>query len=215
MSLSRLVDGVSLVLDASSGLNLLGTGCAAEILRVLPHELVVTEGAFNEIERDPLSGAPGSVVLEQLMAAGLVSVVRLSEPAYNRYLSLVGAPSPDGLDDGEAATVAHAVDVGAVPVLDERKATRIAGFLCPLTPVCSLDLIAHPFMLEQLGETAVANAVYSALLHARMRVPEAFRPWVLSLVGAERLTACSSIPKRWLKAAALGNGVVLAADDHE
>lgn len=199
MSLSRLVDGVSLVLDASSGLNLLGTGCAAEILRVLPHELVITEGAFGEVERDPLTGGPGSVVLEQLIAAGLLRVVRLSEPAYDRYLSLAGGPSPDGLDDGEAATVAHAIDVGAAPVLDERKATRIAGFLCASTPVCTLDLIAHSLVLKQLGEAAVANAVYSALLHARMRVQPLFRSWVVSLIGAERLRGCASFPRRWLE----------------
>lgn len=150
MSLSRLVNGASLVLDASSGLNLLGTGCAAEILRALPHEVVVTDKALYEIERDPLTGTPGSFVMEQLRAAGLLRVVNLSEPAYACYLSLVGAPSPDGLDDGEAATVAHAIDVGAAPVLDERKATRIAGSLCSSTPVCTLDLIAHSFVMKTI-----------------------------------------------------------------
>lgn len=206
MSPSRLVDGSPLVLDASACLNLLGTGRAAELLRILPNEAAITETAAGEIGRDPLRDAPGSVALGELAATGLLRAVPLSAAAYNHYLSLVGAPSPDGLDDGEAATVAHAADTGAVPVIDEKKATRIAGPLCLLAPVCTLDLLSHPLVLAELGEAGAADAVHSALLRARMRVPESFRSWTVRLIGAERLRACSSIPKRWLEAPAAEGG---------
>lgn len=198
MGPSRLVDGTTLVLDASSGLNLLGTGRAAEVLCALPHEVLVTDKAAAEIGRDPITGASGAVALSGLAAQGLVRIVPLSNPAYDIYLRLVAAPSPDGLDDGEAATLAHAADMGAVPVLDERKATRIAGGLPVAAPVCSLDLLSHPALAGALGAAGLADAVHSALRHANMRVPDGFRPWVLGMIGPERLRVCSSIPKRWL-----------------
>ena len=198
MGPSRLVDGTALVLDASSGLNLLGTGRAAEVLRALPHEVLVTDKAAAEIGRDPITGTPGAVVLSGLATEGLIRLVPLSDPAYDTYLRLVAAPSPDGLDDGEAATLAHAADAGAVPVLDERKATRIAAGLRVAPPVCSLDLLSHPALAGALGASGLADAVHSALHHAKMRVPEGFRSWVLGMIDAERLRGCSSIPKRWL-----------------
>lgn len=198
MGPSRLVNGAALVLDASSGLNLLGTGRAAEILRALPHEVFVADKAAAEIGRDPITGAPGAVALDRLATQGLIRVVSLSDPAYDTYLRLVAAASPDGLDDGEAATLAHAADAGAVPVLDERKATRVAAGLRAASPVCSLDLLSHPALAGAIGVAGLADAVHSALRHARMRVPEGFRPWVLGLIDAERLRGCSSIPKRWL-----------------
>lgn len=202
MGPSRLVDGTALVLDASSGLNLLGTGRAAEVLRALPHEVLVAEKAAAEIGRDPITGAPGTVALDRLAAEGLIRVVPLSDPAYETYLRLVAAPSPDGLDDGEAATLAHAADAGAVPVFDERKATRIAAGLPVAPPVCSLDLLSHPALAAALGAAGLADAVHSALHHAKMRVPEGFRPWVLGMIDAERLRGCSSVPRRWLSGGA-------------
>ena len=198
MGPSRLVDGGALVLDASSGLNLLGTARAADILRVLPYEILVVDKAAAEIGRDPITGAPGAAALDRLAAQRLIRIVSLSDPAYDTYLGLVAAPSPEGLDDGEAATLAHAMDIGAVPVLDERKATRIAAGLRVASPVCSLDILSHPAPAGALGAASLANAVYSALHHAKMRVPENFRHWVLGMIDTERLRGCSSIPKRWL-----------------
>ena len=201
MGPSCLVDGdSSLVLDASSGLNLLGTGCAADVLRVLRRDAVITAQAADEVGRDPLTNEPGRDALERLASAGLLRVVRLSIPAYEHYLALVSAPSPDGLDDGEAATVAHAAEVQGIPVLDERKDTRIASPLCAQAPACTLDLLSHWLVLDLMGTAAVADAVHSALLHARMRVPVFFRPWVIQLLGVDRLRMCSSIPQRWLRA---------------
>ena len=202
MGSSRLVDGDGLVLDASSGLNLLGTACAAEVLRALPHTVFIADKAAAEVGRDPVTGAPGADALSRLAAQKLIRIVSLSDLAYETYLRLVAVPSPDSLDDGEAATLAHAIDTGVVPVLDERKATRIAAGLRVASPVCSLDLLSHPALALALGAAGVADAVHSALRYARMRVPEDFRPWVLGMIDAERLRTCSSIPKRWLSSRA-------------
>lgn len=200
---SRLADGdAPLVLDASSGLNLLGTGRAAAILRVFRRKFLITAQAAGEVDRDPLTNGSGQAALERLFGAGLLYPAQLSMPGYEHYLALVSAPSPGGLDDGEASTVAHAAEIGGIPVLDERKGTRLASPLCAQAPACTLDILSHTLVLNQLGESDVAEAVHSALLHARMRVPAFFRPWVMQLLGPDRLLSCSSIPRRWLTAQA-------------
>jgi predicted nucleic acid-binding protein len=199
LSPSRLADSTSpLVLDASSGLNLLATGQAAAVLQALRRELVITVQAAKEVTRDPLTGAPAQAALERLAKDRLLCSVRLSPKAYECFLGLVSVPSSDALDDGEAATLAHAAEVGGIPVLDERKATRLALPLCAEAPVCTLDILSHQSVIDMLGITSVTDAIYSALFHARMRIPETFRPWVIQLVGTDRLRGCSSVPQRWL-----------------
>jgi len=60
------------------------------------------------------------------MRSGLISLVQLSASGFEVFLELTGAILPDDLGDGEAATTAQSFDIGAIPVVDERKATRIA-----------------------------------------------------------------------------------------
>jgi len=200
LSPSRLVDGAEpLILDASSALNLLGSGRAADILRALGRGAVMLEEAAEEVHRDPLGGGPGAAAIGALAGAGLLRVAPLSPAGYAVFVGLVAAAPPDGLDDGEAATAAHAADGGGVPVLDEKKGTRIASALPAPAPVCTLDLLSHPRVAAALRGGELADAVHSALLHARMRVPAPFRPWVLGLVGAARLRGCASVPRRWFE----------------
>lgn len=197
---SRLLDGgAALVLDASTALNLLGSGRVADVLRITGRAAVIVEEAAREVERDPLGGGPGAAAIEALVVARVLHVVSLSSAACGLFTDLIAAPSPDGLDDGEAATIAHALDTGGIPVLDEKKATRIAATLPEFAPICTLDLLSHPGVGAALGPAGLADAVHSAIRHARMRVHPLFRPWVVNLVGAERLRGCASFPQRWLE----------------
>lgn len=126
-------------------------------------------------------------------AAGVLEVVSLSAAAYEAFTNLIATPSPDGLDDGEAATLALAQDYDLTAVLDERKAERIARALMPSRPpLCTIDLLSHPSIAMDVGETLLSEMVYSALMYARMRVPAMFRTWVLERVGENRIGQCSS-----------------------
>jgi len=196
---SRLPDGqTALVLDASATLNLLGTSRASDVLRVLGREARLVEEAAGEVKRDPFGGT-GSAAIGALVSARLLHIVSLPPAGYDLFISLVAAPSPDGLDDGEAATIAYAADAGGIPLLDEKKATRIAAALSVSAPLCTLDLLSHPNVAGALGTEELATAVYSALRHARMRIPLLFRPWVVSLVGVGRLRECATFSRRWLE----------------
>jgi predicted nucleic acid-binding protein len=117
----------TLVLDASVVINLLGSGRPADVLRLLGRQTVVEERALAEVRRDPSNGRPAQEALNALQMAGLIRCERLSRQGYPSFLALTGAAPPDDLDDGEAATIAHADDIAATPVLDDKKAARICA----------------------------------------------------------------------------------------
>lgn len=201
MSPSRLTDrDEALVLDASTILNLLGTSHAGAILHLVRRDVVMVDQAADEVLRDPWTNASGQAAVAAFETAGLLRKMSLSDTGYATYLSLVGAAEPsDSLDDGEAATVAHALDTDATALLDERKATRIAQVLMPSRPaLCTLDLLSCPIVAAEFGAARMTELVLSALLRARMRVPAPFRAWVIETVGLERLRGCASIPRSWL-----------------
>jgi len=182
-----------LVLDASVALNLLCTGQAARLLQTLGRKIVMDEQAIKEIIYDPSNGAPGEHAIATLATAGLIKRHRLTTPAYELFLELTGAAPPDDLGDGEAATIATATHANAIPVIDERKARRIVSTRTPGTTVLhTIDLLACPAVVSAFA-AELGDIVYGALRHARMRVPEDCRTWVLNVVGLERAKECPSL----------------------
>lgn len=200
-SLSRLTEQHrTLVLDASVALNLLGSGRPDDILRLLGRQVVMEQRAVSEVQRDPFNGRPGRASLDALQAAGLLDYADLSEAGFQTFLSLTGASPYDDLDDGEAATIAHAEDIGAVPVLDDKKAIRIYATRRPnAASLTTLDLLSSPEILSGLPESEVADLVFTTLHKARMRVVPAFRDWVVALIGAERAEMCPSLGRSSLR----------------
>ena len=139
---------------------------------------------MTEVRRDPRDGSDGVALMRKLTGDGVLRMTRLDEAQNEHFFRLVGAPVPDDLGDGEAATIASAVGLGAV-VLDERKARRIiARDLPSLTAYCSLDLLCAEQVYAALGAEAVLEAMRCALRDGRMRVPVDWRPFVTPLVGA-------------------------------
>jgi predicted nucleic acid-binding protein len=109
---------------------------------------------------------------------------------------LVVGPAVETVDDGEAATIAYAVESDAVAILDDRKAIRICATRYPQVPLGStVDLFSHPSVIGALGKTSLADAVFAALQQARMRVLPHHMDWVIALIGQERARMCPSLPK--------------------
>jgi len=182
-----------LVLDASVVLNLLGTGQAARLLQALGRKIVMDEHAIKEIIYDPFNGAPGEPAIAALATAGLIKRHRLTTLAYELFLELTGAEPPDDLGDGEAATIATAEHAHAIPVIDERKARRIVLARTPdATVLHTIDLLACPAVVNAFA-SELGDIVYGALRHARMRVPQDCRTWVMNLIGLERAKECPSL----------------------
>ncbi len=184
-----------LVADASAIINLNATGCALEILMALPNPVAVTDVIPAELETGRRRGRRDADLLQELVTAGVVSVVTFNEAAMWHFERLVVGPAAMTLDDGEAATIAYAAANGSVPIVDERKAKRICSEYYPSLPqACSTDLFAHGDVLSTLGRPRLALAVINALQIARMRVLPHHREWVLDLVGPDQAALCSSLP---------------------
>src|ERR1700691_363560 len=183
-----------LVIDASVAINLLGTGRPADLLRALNRRVIIDEVALREVTSDPFIKLPGHEAIGALMRSSLISPVQLSASAFEVFLELTGAAPPDDLGNGEAATIAQCFDIGAVPVIDERKATRISLSLRPRHPILhTIDILASSAVAAALSRQELADLVYAALFHARMRVPAPCRDWVCAMIGPERTGRCPSL----------------------
>jgi len=183
-----------LVVDASVMINLLGTGRCADVLRIVSRKVLIDELAWQEVTSDPFSKDSGQKAMQSLVESALVEQVRLSDSAFERFLSLTGATPPDDLGDGEAATIAQALDLRAVPIIDERKATRIALSIEPSRPVLhTIDILGCSEVADALTERELGDLIYCALVYARMRVAAPCREWVSALIGPERVKDCPSL----------------------
>lgn len=195
-SLTCLTDpAVLVVADASVIINLNATGYAADIIRALPNRLAITDVVPGELETGRPRGRQDADRLNDLMASGLLDTVKLDDEAEQHFENLVIGPAAQTLDDGEAATIAYAVTHNALALVDERKANRIcAERFSALRVGCTVDVFAHHKVRERLGQEVLAMAVFNALNQGRMRVLPRHVEWVVSLIGTERATLCTSLP---------------------
>lgn len=191
-----LPDSELLVMDTSVVINLNATGSAREILSALSYRVFVVDVAVNELEYGRSKGRNDAAMLADLANAGTVTIASLSDLAFPHFESLVVGASAATLDDGEAATIAYAVDAKACAIIDERKANRLCSERFPYLKLgCTVDLLSHRNVQQALGLSRLADALYNALFFARMQVPPQHMNWVVNLIGNERATACSCLPQ--------------------
>jgi predicted nucleic acid-binding protein len=187
---------VPLVADASAVINLLATGCATTIISAVPNRIVVVDVIPAELETGRARGRTDSVRLAELAGAGLIEIVTLGEIASQHFEELVVGPAAATLDDGEAATIAYAVEHTGTPVLDERKATRMCATRFPTLRLAStVDILLHPEVQRRHGREKLGDAVFNALREARMKVFPHHLEEVIRLIGHERASLCQSLPR--------------------
>ncbi|MEQ1708953.1 MAG: hypothetical protein ABL864_11560 [Terricaulis sp.] len=191
-----IIDGASpLCIDASVAINLNATLLAERILIALPMPVLITRSALGELRVDHKNGRDDAALTSRLIGNGSLGEAVFNEDAEGHFLRLTVGDAAETLDDGEAATIAHAASTGAISVLDERKATLLCARLFPrVRVVSSLDVLAHPAVEGFLGAKVLGDAVFAALNGARMRVPPPHIDWSERVVGAARLETCESIP---------------------
>lgn len=197
-SSSFLIDARTLlVADASVVINLNATGCALEIIRALPNGLLVTQNAFTELELGARKGHEDHAKLKVLIDERVVRLASLNDHGNRIYASLVEGSALRTLDDGEAATIGHACEAGAVALIDEKKAQTICAANFPQVIVRStVDLLIHDLIAATLGQRAQAEAIVNALRSARMRVPPHHIETIVKLIGEDMAVNCTSLPKR-------------------
>jgi len=185
-----------LVVDASVAINLNATGCALDIIRAQPGQLVITETALAELAAGMRHGYLDFEKFQALIISEAVRVVQLGDGGNQVYESLVDGTAPCTLDDGEAATIAYAHESGAVALIDEKKAQSICLVDFPALKVKStVDLLTHDLVARTLGKTALTLAIMNALRYARMRVAPHQIDMIVGLIGEEAALTCTSLPR--------------------
>jgi predicted nucleic acid-binding protein len=184
-----------LVADASIVINLNASGRASEIIAALPHRVAVTDNAVTELEAGERNGYRDAGQLRQLIDTGHMERVKIGGIGAPIYESLIDGSARLTLDDGEAATIACAVELGGFALLDERKARSLcAASFGSLPLACSAELLMHPAVATALASAHIATVV-RALQVGRMRVPPEFVSEIARLIGPEHAGFCMSLPK--------------------
>ena len=143
-----------IVADASVLINLNATRFAASILEAMPNRFAVVEEVALELEKGRQSGRNDADFLSAVVGAGHVDIVRLGNPGVQHFTSLVPGSAAETLDDGEAATIAYALEQGATALIDERKANRICEERYgALATGCTIDVLAHNAVQAASGRT--------------------------------------------------------------
>jgi predicted nucleic acid-binding protein len=100
------------------------------------------------------------------------------------------------LDDGEAATIGYACEIGGIALTDERKARSICASDFPdLVVASTVDLLTHDTVRNVLGHQGHIDAIMKALRNARMRVPPHQVGMVVEIIGEETAATCNSLSK--------------------
>src|SRR6202162_5744513 len=109
---ARCVDRVltTLVVDASVVINLNASGSAAEVLRAVPNPVLVVGVVIDELRVPTQSRRNDAGLLARLVGEGLIAEVSIEDLKQDHFERLVLGDDADTLDDGEAATIAYAVE---------------------------------------------------------------------------------------------------------
>ena len=195
-SLSSLTDAQALlVVDASTIISVNATGCAKRVIKALPNRVAVVDIVAGELEEGRQRKRQDADLLKKLVHARHVEIVRLDDAAGQYFEQLVVGAAQMTLDDGEAATIAYAVANNGIALIDEKKANRICAQRFPeLRLAYTVDIFMHPDVQSALGREVLADTVFNALCHGRMRVFPHHVDWVVGLIGAERARMCTSLP---------------------
>lgn len=194
-SFSSSIHPVPHVLDTSVAINLEASGVGDSLLSALSRPVIIVDIIPGELDGGRGHGVKVQQALATWQREGLVTVNRLSSGGFDIYETLIFGDGPSTLDDGEAATIAHAIDMGAVAVIDEAKARRISADRYPaLQLASSVDLMLDTLVISALGSDAISEALFNALFRARMRVPPERLSEVVDLLGKDRAALCHSLP---------------------
>lgn len=185
-----------LVADASVVINLNATGCARAIVTAFPNRWAVTANALTELVGGMRNGHDDARALQALIDTGVIDLVTLGDTAGNVYETLIDGSALRTLDDGEAATIGYAHDVGGIALIDERKAMNLCADIFPDLPVVpTVQLLLHEAVVRALGPQGHVNAVLAALQKARMRVPPDQISRIVAVIGERSAASCLSLPK--------------------
>ena len=187
---------VPIVADTSVFINLNATGHAIEILDAIPNVFYLTEDVLSELREGERRGHAYSGAIDQIVDHARVERPQLGDRATECFRSLVDGPTVETVDDGEAATIACAIERGGVALIDDGKARRICADRFPeLLTAYTVDLLLHRSVQSGFPRDKLALSVFNALRDGRMRVPMGYAKSIIDLVGLTRAAQCSTLAR--------------------
>lgn len=185
-----------LVADTSVVINLIATGFASSIIQALQQPLVVLDTVSAELDAGRGRGRTDSDRFNELVMEEVVRIVSLGDVGLQHFSELVAGYTSETLDDGEAATIAYAIEKSGIAFIDERKALRICSERYQSLRVgCTVDLLTHREVRARLSKEVLADATFNALQKGRMSVLPRHFTQVIGLIGKERAALCDSLPR--------------------
>lgn len=158
------------ILDASVIINLNASKRGPQVLKATGFKFVVTDLVLEELLDGASTGRADSDELIRWTKTGLVEKIAMSRASEEYFEQLVSGDSASTLDDGEASTIAVAIALAGVAVVDEAKANRICANVFPKLLLSSTtDLLLHEAVEVAVGRGAVDELIYQALRGARMQ----------------------------------------------
>lgn len=185
-------------LDTSVLINLESSGCGERIFSIFPSDVFVAPAVENDLIRGLDRGHHHAMLLEQLLSKNRVQRYDLKELGSRLFEELVTGSAAQSLDDGEAATIACAIESGGYAVIDEQKARRICRERFQNLKVLSTtEIILCCECEDLLGKAKQIDCLHLALTRGRMNVPPNLHERVVELLGAERASKCTSLPSKY------------------
>jgi predicted nucleic acid-binding protein len=184
------------VADASVVINLNATGWARAIITAFPNRWAVTFNAFAELVSGTRNGYDDARAVQTLIEAGVIDLVGLGDIGGEVYETLIDGSALRTLDDGEAATIGYAIEVGGTALIDERKAINLCGEIFPrLQVITTVQILLHEFVVDRLAPRSHFDAIMGSLQKARMRVPPDQIGRIVGVIGEENAASCLSLPR--------------------
>ncbi len=180
--------GHVLVLDACTVINLAAAGKMDVVRMALGCEFRVVRTAYEEAELDPGSGLRHTNHLQPLVDAGVLVVVDLDD---DEQALLVEVAAEVG--DGEAATIAHALNVGGVLVTDDGLAAEVWRSRTDAHTLSTIELLRKSPVEATLGLDDLRVCTLQALMVGRMRAFQRDEAWLEALLLPEQLVSCRSL----------------------
>lgn len=173
-----------LVADTSVLINLIATGCTAEIFARLPCNFAVPRNVYSELENGTAKGHSNAEAINELFRLRHAQMLDLGPVGFSVYEKLIRGTTIGTLDDGEAAVIGMAIEKSGTALIDERKAKKLCAKSYPDLPIINtVEFLLSSNVKEILDIRRQAKAIRYAIKFARMHVPESYRDQVSYLLG--------------------------------
>lgn len=184
------------MLDASVVISILESGYGDIIFGGLGPRMILTKQVIREVFPKRKINDNRREQLERLIRDRHLQQHVMQQDELLTFLDLVSAEHPDGLNDGEASTIASAYHRNTAIVIDEHKALRICKEKFPAVPVYNaIDLLKLAEQQKLLSAAQLQEGLVNALQRARMHVHSWHMEWIAGKVQREVLANCRSIRK--------------------